>query len=79
MSPQAKDRATGSDTLQFLREKSKQDFKFRKEELEIKKREQESRQQELELAKEQQKALMAHLQDSHQIQQQIFIMVMQQQ
>ena len=72
-------RAIGSDTIQFLREKSRQDFEFRKEELEIKKKEQESRQQELELAKEQQKAFMTHLQDSHQIEKQNLIMVMQQQ
>ena len=31
-------RATGSDTIQFLRERSKQDFEFREEEFEIKRR-----------------------------------------
>ena len=72
-------RATGSDTIQLLREKSKQDFEFCKEELEIRKKEQERRQQELESAKRQRKALMTYLRDLHQIQQQNLMMVMQQQ
>ena len=54
-----RERTTGTETINYLREKTEPKFSFRKEELELKRTEQNYRKQEIDLAKEQQKALLA--------------------
>ena len=69
----------GTETINYLREKTEEEFSFLKEELELKRTEQNYRKQEIDLAKEQQKALLAQFKESQQMQQQNMLMMIQQQ
>ena len=72
-------RTTGTETINYLREKTEREFSFRKEELELKRTEQNYRKQEIDLAKEQQKAFLAQFKESQQMQQQNMLMMIQRQ